>query len=240
MRWLRASFIAVAALTAFPIDAAEPPKRVAGFSEDVKNTVKVSARQVQGLMGSNARTGNPKTITVSLGARHQSLCISAHTIDGLYLMTAEFNISASDPGTHSLEIVFEEPDGKRREEMRIYADYHTDEFILRGRVGDSCANSSQLFDVPVSWGDATYPSTNYTVYVNTDGLDAEIVLPRKLDSRSTARVPCQKIVTDLRPRIYDAKCIITVDDELDIAKGRIEISRFGDIERVSPLSILIP
>lgn len=215
----------------FEYAAAGPPRRVSGFNEIVNPTLQVSGHYVAGFMTPGSTQGpNPTVMSVWLYSPHDRLCVSVRTVDGYYEATAEFDTSTSARGVHLLDFGSEKKD--------VFTKYGPDELILKGRVGTDCAKPEALSEVPMAWGRADQTPTTYILYVNTDGLDAEIVFPKPGNPREVTRFICSKITTRFKRRVYDARCVITSDNEIDGTKARIELSRYGEAETWKPLSLL--
>jgi hypothetical protein len=232
--------------------AADPPTLISGFDEELHPSLKVSGFHVEGFMRQTKDfSPNPDLISVWLSGGQDRLCVSATTVDGYYEATAKFDIRTTEAGIFELDFVSEADFKEKKKD--VFASYGPQELILRGRVGLDCSDLDSLFEVPMIWGcagpkcdepvllsdehsdDSGY---HYQLFINSDGLQAEIVIPWLGQPNKTARFPCTDIPTAREPRSYDKACSIIFHDQLDAGRARINFEYYGETLQPKPLSLM--
>ena len=231
--------------------ATDAPVRVSGFDEALHPSLKVSGFHVEGFMRlTEDRSPDPNVISVWLVSGHEKLCVSARTVDGFYEATAEFDIQSTGSGVYPLD--FESKKEFEAKKMEVFASYGAQELILRGRVGRDCTDIDTLQEVPMIWGcvgaDCEEPeflvdggeqeARSYVLYLNSDGMDAEIVIPWIDRPNDVVRFPCTDVDTALERRDYDKTCEIDFHDDLDASRARIDFSYYGETQQPLSLTLL--
>lgn len=238
------------AILAIPA-VAEPPALITGFTHKLNVSLKVSGQYLAGFMlPTDDMSPDPAMVTVWLEGGHEKLCVSARTVDGYYESTAEFEIGTTAPGAYTIGLTLEDPDPDAQQEKEVvFSEYGTDELVLRGRVGADCNTPETLFEVPMTWGcispgqgcndsgtklrtlsitEERPENLIYWIYLNSDRMETEVVIPGSSPQDATAIYVCFDVDTERRRRVFDKKCVIEYRDGLDANRARIDFFYRGE------------